>query len=875
MYSESKRYDKLYIDNEQEVKNPNLAPLIVSGGSIFRKTAYFLNSILVGPNKGEKEGMIAYKNGEFMGYNGEKWLSFTKEGPWKETDGVLITEGQKIGINKINPKKMLEVGGDVSIDKKLQVKDEVIMESGFQLGENVGKKRRGMVRFWENNFEGFDGENWVKFGNEEREEREIPVLNLESVDKIKLLNCPLTFRSGENETFFYYDWDRSEYRLEKMHKNFSGIKLEDLSIGNLKINGDIIFQEGGRKTIKNLSDPISGNEVATKRYVDQMCSGLQNYIVCDYLILEDEAVINDEDIEPREDIGRPEIGNYIFILTKIRSELVQVEEVIDKIRFKHVSNVLLPAKLCIKSGKYGQSEYIIFNKNSYLQINGMQSFEYMEPLEKNGREIRLKYNENLLNSDLTPRDNSIINSQLTPECITSINLISQCIETKHLQDNIIESRHIGNKIINQAHIQPKSIGDLHLKDGILKNHHFTPGIISEKELGTECIGMTTLKSNIILQKHLTKGCIQGDNIIECQIENRHLCEKIVDGKNLKDKIILSEHLSNYCIKSNHLSNKIIDSIHINEGSIIAEHLQHNIIGKEHLQMNVISGLHLQEDTINSTHLKDRIIMERHLNAKMINEFHILENAIKRKHIEDGCIDSSKISDKILVERHFTNGCITADFIKKNSISGANIAINAIEEKHISNYSIKSSKLVDGCVSDGKIADNSIATSKYKDGSITNDKIKLPFIKIQTDPVFTCTQIVNLGDTLSIGLNQNYMIPKRRDGMVEFMSSVKFGEEGTGQKMQINMEMDITSDVDFKKNIKIGGTKLYEIGEIKSFWNKIKLNESFYKFWTKCDGKRVSRAEYPELAELLGEEEDFYLPDIKTEGLDYYIRVKDL
>ena len=181
--------------------------------------------------------------------------------------------------------------------------------------------------------------------------------------------------------------------------------------------------------------------------------------------------------------------------------------------------------------------------------------------------------------------------------------------------------------------------------------------------------------------------------------------------------------------------------------------------------------------------------------------------------------------------------------------------------------------MDGCISESKISDNSVSTTKIKDGSVTNDKIRLPFLKVQTDPAFTCTQMVNLGETLVLGLNQNYMIPKRRDGVVEFMSSIKFGEEGGGQKMYVNMDMEVKSEVNFMGEIRQRGVGLSYIGEIRSFWGKIKLDDNFMRDWVRCDGKRVKRNDYPELSRVLGEEEEFYLPDIKGENIEYYMRVR--
>jgi len=725
-FLESKKFLKLHISNEQEVRNPSLAPLIVDGGSVFRKTAYFLNSILIGPNKEEKEGTLAFKNGEFMGYDGEKWLKFgMNNNLWKEGDGILFTDGHKIGINKINPKKMLEVGGDVSIDKKLLVRDELTLESGLLLNENIGKKWKGYIRFFENNFEGYDGEKWVKFGAENNPiipELKIPEINLESVDKIKLINCPLTFVNSINESHFYYDWDRNEFRLEKLHKNFNSIKLEDLAVGNLKIHGDIIFQEGGRKTIRNVGEPIVGNDVATKRYVDQMCSGLQNYIVSDFLILEEDAKINESDFTLNDDIGSIEVNSFIFILTKRRCELIQIEEISDTIKFKNISNISLPAKICIKSGKYGESEYIVFSNSHFLQINGMESLEYILPIVKNGKEIKLKYNENYFNEDLTLKENTISNDQLQENSVNGSNVANSSIETRHLQDNIIESRHIGQKIINQSHIQLKCIGDTHLKDGFLKNHHFSPGIITEKELGNECIGITNLKSNIIHQRHLTKGCIIGENIMDSEIENRHLSEKIIDNKHLKEKIILSDNLGNNCINNDHLNEKIIESKNLNENIITSEHLKKNIIQRDHLSINLITGLHIQENSILSTHIREQSIQEKHFQPKSIQNWHLGDKIIESNNLCDDCITAKHFGDKILEERHFNDNSIGANSIKKNSINSNHIALGAIDEKHLQNSCIKTSKLMDGSITETKLAENSISTGKLKDNSISNDKI---------------------------------------------------------------------------------------------------------------------------------------------------------
>jgi len=870
-FYESKIYNKLHIKNDQDVKSKSMAPLIVDGGSIFKKPSYFLNSILIGTNPEEKEGALTYRNGEFFGFNGEKWVSFNQSSNWKEGEGVLYTDGYRIGINKINPKKMLEVGGDVAIDKKLLVKDEVTLEGGLQLVDNIGKKKRGLIRFWDNVFEGFDGEKWVKFGENHVEPVIEQKIDFDNVEKLKLLNCPLTFINNGLETHFYYDLEKSEFRLEKLHKNFTSVKMEDLSLGNLKVNGDILLQGNGRKTIKNVSDPISENEVATKRYVDQMCSGLQDYIVADYMLLDEDVIIDEDELELKLEM-KLEKGDLVFILNEERSELVELEEISEKIRFKKIMEAQIPAKVLIKNGKYGNSEYIIFTNNNFMQLSGMESLEYILPIQKIGKEIKLNYDSNIFSEDLSILEKSINNKLLSDNCINTNNILNEIIESRHLKDNIIESRHLIPKSINHSHLQNKCVGDIHLKDGFLKNHHFSPGIVTEKELSNECINVSALKSNIIFQRHLSKNCINSENIDNEQIECRHLQIKSIDTKHLKEKIILNEHLDNKSIDEENLRENIIDSVHIKEQTINGKHLKNESIKSEHIHMNTINGLHIQENTILGSHIKEQTIIGKHLQQKSIQDWHILEGMIRRSHLEEGCIDSGKLGDKILNERHFNDGSIGSNAIKKNAINSTHINLNTVDDRHIVNASIKSSKIMDGAITESKLSENSISTNKIKDHSISNDKLKLPFIKIQCDPVLTCNQLVNLGETLTIGLNQNYMIPKRRDGVIEFMSSVRFGEEGSGQKMEINMEMDVKSEVNLGSNVKIDGRKIYEIGEIKCFWDRIEMDEQFLKYWTKCDGKRVKKSEYPELARILNEDDDFYLPDLKKDGMEFYIRV---
>jgi len=96
---------------------------------------------------------------------------------------------------------------------------------------------------------------------------------------------------------------------------------------------------------------------------------------------------------------------------------------------------------------------------------------------------------------------------------------------------------------------------------------------------------------------------------------------------------------------------------------------------------------------------------------------------------------------------------------------------------------------------------------------------------------------------------------------------------------VNMEMDVRGEVSVRGRMRVGelevgGEGLWEVGEMRCFREGVRVGERFLERWVKCDGKRVRRSDYYELFKKLGIEEEndeFYLPDIKVDGVDYYIK----
>ena len=877
-FLESKRYAKLHIENNLEVRNQNLAPFIVEGGSVFKKQSFFLGSLVLGDHFGQKEGQIVYRNGEFMGYNGTQWRSFTRENLWMEGgEGVITTEGKRIGINKINPKKTLEVGGDAVIDKKLHIGDILSCNNGIVLAENQTKKRSGMIRFWENRFEGFDGEKWVEFGgNKESPAPPPPEIDLGSIQAIGLLNCPLSFRQGDsNRTHIWFDWEKECYHMGRLLEgNMEMIRRDNLHIRELSLDGDIIMN--GKSTIRNVAEPQNGDEVATKRYVDTISQGLQNYMIVKFILFEEdlELIENQNLVKLKRDVGdiNKFQGAIIGIIMKTGANLLEVIEVKEAsiLHLKYLQEIQTPAKLCVQEGRYGNSEYFVFDKNDeigYLQVNGMENLEYDGCIQRKGKKVELAVSPLFQTTpELEIKEGAIGAKYLENGVINCSHLSEGCVRSLNLANEAIENRHFGKGVINGSNIEEKTITAKHLKEGCVKTSHMGAGIITDHELSSECIHMTHLKSAIILQKHLSKNCISGENLMDGIVEKQHLLDKIILTSHLNDEIILSNHIANSQIMERHLTPNIIQEAHIQQGQIRGSHIREREITGAHLAVGSIDGLLIKEESIGAGNIKEQSIFPRHLTRGCIGDWNIGDGQIKSRHFEGDSIEGGKIVSGAISERHIQHQSINAEHIKRGAIQANHIALNCIDDKHISNASIKTTKLMDGAVTEQKLGENSVTTNKIKDKTITNDKLKLPFLKIETDSMFIAPKLVHLGETLQIGLNQNYMIPRKRDGVVEFMGAVRFGEEGSGQTMEVHMELDV------RGKMRVAGENLFFPGEIQVVARGVKMDE---KKWLLCDGKRVKRSQYYELYRAMEEKkedgDDFYLPDVKHEGLEYFIR----
>jgi len=804
-FLESRKFHKIHLENPAPYQSLHLAPFINEGGSIFKKDALFLEALTIGNSSKELPGTIAFRDDGFWGYDGSNWKNFMKETHWRNEDGILFCLNNKVGINKVNPKKMLEIGGDTQVDKKLYVKEQGIFDEGIILNENEGKKKKGLIRFYNGEFEGFNGEQWINFGKILKREDVKPEIESFNYEIMK----PLIFKNNEYETHFFYE---NGFKFQKLHsKSFEPIAFENIECSGITVHNNI---DCNKHKIINVSDPLYQTDVATKKYVDQVAQGLNNYLVCHYLYLSGDEV--------KENIleGEFVVFENLELKKKIGDELVLI---------KHVE---IPAKVLVKKGKYSNSEYFILDEGdtvTFLQVNGIESVEYGEGMKKEGNIVNLVIDEKI---------KGLIREKFEQE---------EILEERHFRDNLISGRNIKDGEITGRHLRENTIDGKHLKQGFLKNTHFSPGIITEKEISSESISERCLKPNIIKPYHLDKEVVGEEQLKMKIIRSGHLNDKIIDSHHLKSSIILGEHLESNQLESRHLKEGVIKTQHLELGIIGEKQLRDKVIFENHLTPNIISNLHLMENAVSSINIKEQSVKSIHLERDVIKDWHLDEKIIEGKHLKEGIIEGRMIQDRSIGANHLIKNFITGDLIKSNEIKERHLGFNLINTEHLINCAVITSKIMDNAITEGKISNNAVSTNKVKNGAITNEKLKNSFIKVLSDTVLTCNQEVNLGETLSININPNYFIPKKKDGFVEVLDNVKLGEEETPNQLEVNLRTTFKNQSIFQGDVKFNGKvefkkeMFYSMGMMMQclFFPK-DLDESK---WLKCDGREIRKQDY--------------------------------
>ena len=849
-FLESKKFAQIHIKGTNYFKNFSTAPFINEGSSIFKKPAFLGEGIILGTSEDRIAGAVRFKDENFEGYDGNQWVSLNKNEFWEGDERAVVCINKKIGINKNNPKKILDVGGDVSIDQKLFVKEVGYFENGLVIGESKSKAKEGTIRFYNNRFEGFNGESWIQFNSSIEEnknsldEENINLLIEKKLERVgesnsnQILFTP-EFVTGNNingAIKYNYKEECFEF-IKKNIKTNEFIDYEDIKLGKLVLTKNL---DMNNMSIINLKSPYDPSDIVTKEYVDNICEGINNYYVVDFIVDNGitsnnkfgRNIISDVDRVAENDMFIILIEREYYIATVTELKIAESEEYI---LFSKEKKIEGNCKVFIRNGKCKNKELLFF---------------------KNLRSEKIEYQ--LLNKN---------------EPISLPKFNNKCFIE---EDNVISLREIKsdkeNEVIKNNQLDIGCIGECNLQNNILKNCHFNPNIITEKEIAPESISEQLLKEKCIFEKHLTNESVSKDSLQRKIIYSMHLNDNIIDGKNIKKNAIKSEHIGSNQIKIEHFEKNCVSAEILQDKAVTEKKLGEQSINNNHLQSSCVTGYNIREKSIEAIHLVDNFIKEKHLGEKIIENKHIKNGSINTDKIKNSSITSDKIVDNIINSKHLNEKIIKNEHLNDKIIKEKNLVPSVIKSYHLSKGCIKTDSLCNGAVNEMILSDNSVSNSKIKSKTIDNSKLKNSFIKIDLDSNLTSNKIVNLGETLKITFNPNTYIPKRDESYVLLDENLKIGKEDN------NNCLICYSNVEFEGDVIINGEIKYKkdfslIGEIKIFLNSFKVNED----WLPCDGRVIYRENYIDFfnnLEIDEEIESYNLPQIENnKGMIYYIKVK--
>ena len=587
-FLESKVYKQIYIKNQQPIYSLKNAPFINEGGSIFKKTSLFLEGIQLGSINIDRPGLIRFNKGTFEGYNGNKWINFDKKmkSLWSY-DNSCIFVNNKVAIGKSNANKLLDIGGDVNIDNKLFVKGETVFSECLTLNENQGKNKKGMIRFYGNEFQGFNGEKWINFSNNNTELNTININELDmKSNTIKNLGEPLNETDAVSKSYvdslikkdiFYCD-----FFLENMKISFK----EELKIKSLKTskNKDIIL--------------FLGKDFLNSYRLKKCKDG------------------NDDIITFEKKINVPSV--FCVKKGKYKNTELKFFKVDDTISYVNLIN--------------GNS--INESVNLDIQDNSISN-QHLKPNIITDRELtNFSINNNNLNTGI------IDNRLLSEKCISDTNLMDYCINENHLSNGLIKNFHLDKNIIKKDNLDLSIISSEHIEDSCITSLHLSDECVNKNHLTEKIVDSTILDNYIINNCHLNDYCIKSNNLNNDIISSEHIKEKSITINHLIENSITNEYIANDSITSEKIQDKSITSNILGDNIILNNHISRNIIKNENLTISCVKDYNLSNHIIKT----DKIVDAAVTSAK------IADNSITSSKIKSESINNNLLKTPyILIE----------------------------------------------------------------------------------------------------------------------------------------------------------------------------------------------------------------------------------
>jgi hypothetical protein len=564
-------------------------PLVIKGGVFIEKHLKLQKGILIGNSSLNIPGLIRYNNDSLQIFDGEDykdiWKKYTEEKiEWMLNDknDLYYTLG-KIGINTKNPRKTLDVNGEI-ISKTIE-SNKGIFNKGIIIG-NTDDEKDGLIKFDNGVFYGFNGNNWEPFNNK--------FINDLIIENNLIINGDLFVNkiSSNNLELDLLKLDFSKkIEIEFKFKNYQII----FNKNNIDFNCSINLNNN---LIKNVGNPIEETDIVNKKYVDNLIKNRKFLGIVRSIIKNiDEAEIT-KLIDFYNENDKILINNKIFIKEN-DSFKIFLDLSCESFNQFHIINYGFIINdfnnHMLKEGEFVLQKNLINNSIDIIKINDNLEIGIYEEIEllKNKLLTEIRKNREEFNFSLK-------------------NKIGEYI----LDDYFINKFAI--KISNPLQLNWNNINDIK----ILSNHIFDEQILSQHIAKAE-IDSFHIKPQIIFGEHLSYNCI----------EEHHLNDLVIDQRHIKRNIISNEYLMDKCIEERNICDRIINGNMIKMNSIGEDNLMNNIVGIQHIKNGSITESKIMNNSISMLKIQDYSVTEKKIHPNCISSEHIKDRSITNEKIK--------------------------------------------------------------------------------------------------------------------------------------------------------------------------------------------------------------------------------------------------
>jgi hypothetical protein len=562
-------------------------PLVIKGGVFIEKHLYLQKGFVIGNSNLNITGLIRYNNDSLQIFDGEDyrdiWKKYSNQKiEWNLNDknDLYYTLG-KVGINTSNPRKTLDVNGEI-ICKTIE-SNKGIFNRGILIG-NSDEEKDGLIKFENGVFYGFNGNNWDPFNTQ--------FINDLTIENKLIVNGDL-FVNKISSNNLELDLSKLDFskEIEFKFKNYD-IKFNKNNIDfycPINLNNNLI---------KNVGNPIEDTDIVNKKYVDDLIKtkkflGIVRSIINKF---DENNLIDLIDFYNEND--KILINNNIFIKENNSFKIIYNLSSQSFTQFHIINYGLILnqfSNLMFKEGEYILHKNPINNSFEIIKINENLEIGIYEEIEllKNKLLTEIRKNRDDYNIGLKNKlgeymmDNYFIKKlsiklsnplQLSWNNINNIKILSQ-----HIIDEQILSQHIAKSEIDSFHIKPQIIFSEHLSYNCIEEYHLNDLIIDQRHI----------KRNIISNEYLMDKCV----------EERNISERIINGKMIKMNSIEEDNLMNNIIGTNHIKNGAINEFKIMNNSISMLKLQDYAVTEKKIHPNSISSEHIKDKGITNEKIK--------------------------------------------------------------------------------------------------------------------------------------------------------------------------------------------------------------------------------------------------------------------------------